>query len=66
MTEGIGVQVRVSGRVGPRLCDVLSALDVEPVPRHTVLIVDSGDLSGLHTLLIELEARGIEVQQVTR
>lgn len=66
MTEGIGVRIRVSGRIGPRLCEVLSGLDVEPVPRHTVLVVGSGDLGALHALLVELERRGIEVEQVTR
>jgi hypothetical protein len=66
MTGSIGFRIRVSGRVGPRLCEVLAGLDVEPVSGHTVLTVGSEDLRALHALLVELERRGIEVEKVRR
>ena len=43
-----------------------SGLDVEAVPRHSVIIVGPGDLGALRALLVELERGGIEVEQVTR
>lgn len=39
MTEGLRVEVRISGCVGGDLLELLRYLDVRMVPRHSVLTV---------------------------
>lgn len=62
---GLRVQITVQGRIGPALQAAFRGLDVEVVPRHTV-VVGSGGLHELAALLEALGQRGLDVDLITQ
>jgi hypothetical protein len=62
---GLRVRITVQGRIGPALQTAFEGLDLQVVPRHTVVVGSCGP----HELLALLEAlgrRGIEVDRITQ
>ena len=64
MTAGFAVEITVKGRVGASAEAAVGAMDIEVVPRHDVVLVDSGELADLLAVLDWLERRGIEVDRI--
>jgi hypothetical protein len=64
MAAGIAVEITVRGRVGASAEAAVGALDIEVVPRHDVVLVQSGDLADLLNVLALLDRRGVEVDRI--
>lgn len=64
MSPGISVEIRVSGRLGPELSELMTGFDVRVVPRHTVITIRSGDVGDLRGLLEAMGQTRSEIDRV--
>ena len=66
MSDGIRVEVHVSGCLGGDVLAMVQDLRPRAVPRHTVLTVGDDGGRELVALLHTLDRTGIELDRVTR
>ncbi len=59
-------QIRVRGRLGPRMCAAFPALRAQAQGEDTVLTGSLADQAALYGALAQLEALGLELLEVKR
>jgi hypothetical protein len=57
-------EVRVAGRLSPRVCDAFVGMDVDAVPVETVIAGTMDDDDELHRLLALIQSLGLHVVSI--
>ena len=64
--DGLSVEITITGRIGAVLQAALCDLEVDVVPRHSVVTTGSVDVPELVRLLQAMEQHGVELERIVR